>query len=165
MKIGFPAFALLVGSLLPAHATEDGLVLVPQPLDTIQEGIKVVEVPFIIGKALPDTAFHAIGLPYVPPSVSFNEQDDINMASVAGIKVNPVLESAGKYRIELDYGEVDPEYQTEELLKAVVDCVHKVAESDNDGWSVELKITHLKAESPLHAALKRMVAEKGISHD
>lgn len=148
-----------VALAVTAHATEDGLILVPQPLDTIQEGIKVVEVPFIIGKALPDTAFQAIGLPYVPPSVSFNEQDDINLASVAGIKVKPFFESGRKYRIELDYGEVEPEHQTEELLKAVLECVYKVARDDDDGWSVDVKITKLKAESPLHKALERMTEE------
>ncbi|MCH7227902.1 hypothetical protein [Haloferula sp. A504] len=147
-----------VALAVTAHATEDGLTLVPQPLDTLQGEIAVVEVPFIIGKALPDTAFHAIGLPYVPPSVSFNEQGNINLASVAGIKVNPFFDSGRKYRIELDYGEVEQEHQTEELLEAVLECVYKVAEAD-DGYLVDVKITNLKAESPLHKALKRITEE------
>ncbi len=140
-----------------AHATEDALELVPQPLDTRQGEIAVTEVPFIIGKALPESAFQAIGLPYVPPAVSFSEPDDINLASLAGIRIKPLYLSGRAFRVELDYGKVAEEHRGEELLAAVVECVHRVAGSGDSGYSVALSITGVAAESPLHATLRRLV--------
>lgn len=158
---------LLAALLLPsmAHATEDALALVPLPLDTLQGEIAVTEVPFIIGKALPESAFQAIGLPYVPPSVSFNEQDDINLASLAGIRIEPHYLSGRAFRIKLDYGEVAEEHRGEELLAAVVECVHRVAEGGNPAYTVELSITKLPAESPLHATLERLVETRARKGD
>lgn len=146
-----------------AHATEDALAVVPLPLDTLQGEIAVTEVPFIIGKALPESAFHAIGLPYLPPSVSFNEHEDINLASVAGIKVKPFHEDQRDYRIELDYDGVEELHHTDELLAAVVDCIYRVAGDGEEGYSIELVIINLDAGSPLHETLKRLIKERNTA--
>jgi hypothetical protein len=53
-----------------AYASEDTLILVPLALDTQQEEIAVIDVPFIIGRASPESEFSAIGLPYIPPNIS-----------------------------------------------------------------------------------------------
>ena len=142
------------------EASEDALILVPQPLDTQQVEIAVVEVPFIIGKALPESAFQAIGLPYIPPSVSFHEHGDINLASIAGVKIDSFHQEGRAYKIELDYGKVEEKYQTEELLSALVDCVYGVAGQGDNAYSVKLKIINLEKDSPLHAMLERLVEEK-----
>jgi hypothetical protein len=154
-----PLLAVLTLSGI-VHATEDALELVPLPLDTLQGELVVTEVPFIIGKALPESAFLAIGLAYIPPSVSFHEQEDINLASIAGIKIKPIHQSDRKYRVELDYGEVAEEYRTDELLTAVVDCIHRVAGRGDENWSVDLTLTNLDPKSPLHATLKRLTKAK-----
>ena len=142
-------------SLITANASEDCLVLVPLPLQSIQEGITVQKVPFIIGKALPDTAFHAIGVPYKPPVVSFHEYQDINQASIAGIQVKPEFKTGKDYLIELDYSKVEELHHTGELLGAVLECVYQIAESS--GYSVEVKLTNLDSSSLLHPALDRLV--------
>ncbi|MBK1828293.1 hypothetical protein [Haloferula rosea] len=152
---------LLVSILLirTLAASEDALAMIPLPLDTRQAEILVVEVPFVIGMAMPESAFQAIGIPYIPPAVSFHKQEDINMASVAGIKVLSDLKEDDSYRIALDYGAVDEKHQTEELLRAVVDCVYRVAER-GEGYQLEVVLKNLKEDSPLHAVLKQAVAER-----
>ncbi len=145
-----------------AYAGEDVLILVPLPLDTQQGEITVVDVPFIIGKASPESEFQAIGLPYTPPTISIQEYGDINLASIAGIKVKPSHESGRHYRIELDYAEVKEAYRTEKLLSAVLDCVYKVASRGRGvGYSVKISITNLDSGSELHGILKRLIKIKG----
>ena len=156
--------SLLVSVILTRTlvASEDTLVMIPLPLDTRQVEIVVVEVPFVIGMAMPESGFQAIGIPYIPPAISFHKQEDINMASVARIKVLADLKEDDSYRIALDYGAVDEEHQTEELLRAVVDCVYRVAKRDG-GYQLEVVLKNLKEDSPLHAVLKRAVAERNAA--
>lgn len=150
---------LSIGVLVPAlQATEDALELIPLPLDTRQVEIKVAEVPFVIGMSMPESAFVALNRPYVPPSVSFNEQEDINMASLAGIKVTPTQKSDDGYAIDLDYAKVKDEHRTEELLTAVVECIHRIASRD-DGYRVEITLSNLPEDSELHALLKRLMEQ------
>ncbi|MEM1082662.1 MAG: hypothetical protein AAGI48_00950 [Verrucomicrobiota bacterium] len=160
MRSIFSVLAILLLSSR-VEATEDALELVPLPLDTLQVEIKVVEVPFVIGKSLPESAFSAIGHPFAPPAISFHEHEDINVASVAGITVNPTHVEGRNYVIELDYSDVGKEYLTEELLEAVVECVHRVAGEGEDAYEVDLKLVNLDGKSPLHQVLKRLVDERG----
>jgi len=133
---------------------------VPLPLDTQQGEIAVFDVPFIIGTASPESEFHAIGLPYIPPTTSPKKNGNINLASIAGIKVKPSHESGRHYRIELDYAEVKEAYRTEKLLSLVLDCVYRVA-SRGMGYSVKISITNLDSDSELHGILKRLIKIKG----
>lgn len=138
------------------RATEDALELIPLPLDTRQVEIKVVEVPFVIGMSMPESGFQALNRAYVPPAVSHNEQDDINMVSVAGIKVTPTYRDDGSFGIEVDYAGVEQEHQTEELMTALVECIYRIAARD-DGYRLKLKLLNLDKDSDLHAVFQRLI--------
>ncbi len=156
------ALSSTIGLSSMAYANEDTLILVPLPLDTQQGKIAVFDVPFIIGTASPETEFSAIGLPYIPPTISPHKHGNINLASIAGIKVKPSHESGRHYRIELDYAEVKEVYRTEKLLSAVLDCVYRVASRGRGvGYSVKISITNLDSGSELHGTLKRLIKIKG----
>lgn len=151
--------AAIIGLSYPLHATEEALEIVPLPLDRIQDVPIVVDVPFIIGLHMPDAAFTAIGKPYIPPVVTYRPgtaEEDINVASRVGIKVEPHMNEDGSYLIKIDYAKVKPDDQTEDLLNLVIDCILKL-EAKHCKKPVTVSLINLPEESALHAAAKKYV--------
>lgn len=153
MKTALILLCLLAAPLV--RAGEDSLVMVPQPL----QGCQVTQMPFIIGLAVPETPFTAICHPSIPPTISGGQQakpQDIDLASRAGIRVEGSDIGDGSYEVKLDYSKVQPPYQTEELLNAVVECIHQAGEQ----WEKNVNITliGLPEESPLRPMFTRAIA-------
>jgi hypothetical protein len=81
----------------------------------------------------------------------FAEQVDVNPVSVAGINI-----SLKNDEVILDYSKAKAEsHQDRELLRAMVDCIHMLRDSEGSMELVEVNIQllGLEKESVLHAEL------------
>lgn len=135
-------------------ANEDHLILVSVP---VQYGtdISIVKVPHVCGhSAYFDSYCEEIGRPFMARVNSpnkFAEQVDVNPVSVAGINI-----SLKNDEVILDYSKAKAESkQDRELLRAMVDCIHKLRDSEGSMELVEvdIQLLGLDKESVLHAEL------------
>jgi hypothetical protein len=166
MKI--PILAILGLVAVPCcriHASENQIVMIPLPL-RVQGEVSVTAVPFVLSGSLPEAAFFAMGVSYVPPSISYLKPGDINLISIAGISIKPESTDGNDYNIRVDYTNVAKAYRTPALLRSIFACVRQLAADQRKAsGGVPRKTTiflaGLESDSPLHEVLGDLQNDKG----
>ncbi len=120
-------FCLLLSQLF---ATQESIIMIPQPLDMNGEVI-IVERPILIGQASPETDFIAISQPYLIPALSYREvpPHDINRASLAKVQIIGSALSADHYLISFDLAEADSQRIQRSLFLQLIECCTKIGKS------------------------------------
>ncbi|WP_395750926.1 hypothetical protein [Prosthecobacter sp.] len=119
---------LMGAALFTASGSENALVTVYQPLDPLSDGsVEVRAVPFVTGGAFPEILFSAITRPHIPQQSTPRKVGDINLASLAGISLECQLLEPEAVLLVFDFTKADPALTTEDVMKAVLQCVEKTA--------------------------------------
>ncbi|MEI6099735.1 MAG: hypothetical protein WCS20_15870, partial [Alphaproteobacteria bacterium] len=111
--------------------------------------------PFYYGGGTPESFYIAITQPYVLKQGSESEAGDINLASLAGIKIQcECYEGLGtKLLITWDFSKADPKLITKELIEGLLECLKRTA-----GKSATLYSSFVGAEP--YPIFKKMIEEK-----
>lgn len=87
-------FGLLASSVI---ATSLGMMIVKMPIYVhASDGdaeIQITDVPFVTAGAVPESRYSAICHSFVPPHEMWNDPEDVNIASVYGIKIDTTVDT------------------------------------------------------------------------
>lgn len=121
------SLCLLIAKL---SATQESIIMIPQPLDMNGE-VLIVQRPVLIGQASPETDFTAISLPYIIPALSYREvpPHDINLASLAKVQIMGSALSADHYLISFDLSDADFKRIQRSLFLHLIECCTKIGTS------------------------------------
>ncbi len=114
------------------HATTASLETIYQPLHPMKDGIVAVvrEVPYVTSGAIPEVWFDNITRPHIPQQDRSLPTGDINVASLAGLRLSADPVVAGdksKLYLTWDFSHADPKQLSEDLVKVLIQCVEKTA--------------------------------------
>lgn len=139
---------------LPVFSTEKEIRMVPMPLECPSKGLVVREVPILFPSANPESAFKAITSEFIPTSMFEDEGRNLNRANLAKLEVCPHATGSNKFRIGIDYKNVEDTEDNSDLLSAIYDCIKIIGE--NFKISTQVVLISVPLESPLFDTLNEL---------